>query len=76
MLSPTVLNNLHSTEAIPHSTEAIPHCTEAIPTVLSNLHSTEAIPRSTELTLYGVITHLFKDLINKNISIDDIVYVI
>ena len=55
MLSPTVLNNLHSTEAIPLSTEAIPHCTEQPPQywsnppdVLNNLHSIEP-------TLCGVI---------------------
>ena len=30
-LSPTVLNNLHSTEAIPHSTETIPPSTNVMP---------------------------------------------
>ena len=50
-LSPTVLNNLHSTEAIPHSTEAIPHSTDVIPpmywttsNVLNNLQCTEQPP--------------------------------
>ena len=53
MLSPNVLNTLHSTEAIPHCIDVIPHSTEGIPhmyccyppTALKvSLHSTESIP--------------------------------
>ena len=49
MLSPTVLNNLQSTEGIPtvlkvslHSTDVILHSTNVIP------HSTDVIPHCTE----------------------------
>ena len=41
MLSPNVLNNLHSTEAFPHRTDVIPRCTDVL--------------KCTEPTLYGVI---------------------
>ena len=47
-LSPTVLSNLHSSEAIPHSNDVIPPMYWTTSNVLNNL-------RSTEPTLYGVI---------------------
>ena len=51
MISPNVLNTLHSTEAIPHCTDVIPHCTEQPPqywrypphVLLLSPHSTEGI---------------------------------